>query len=71
MFYFPAGVGYVLAVMFAVGCIISSIMFFVYLKKGIKAKREIALEAQESEALQSDAPIEEAEEAHEEEAQEQ
>ncbi len=71
MYYSIAGIGYSLAIMFAIACIVSSIMFFVSLKKVINAKRAIALEAQdaEDEPIQIEA-IEETVEENSEEPQE-
>lgn len=68
MYYSIAGIGYSLAIMFAIACIVSSIMFFISLKKVINAKRAIALEAQdaEDEQIQIEAVEETAEESSEE-----
>lgn len=44
-YYFLAGVCYALAILFAVGCVISAIMFFVYVRK--RRKFKLSLEAQE------------------------
>lgn len=61
VYYALAGAGYALAILFAVGCVISFIMFFVYVHKRRKFKLTLEIEAQETQE-----PIfEEAEEAEE------
>ena len=62
IYYALAAAGYALAILFAVGCVISFIMFFVYVHKRRKFKLAFEIEAQETQE-----PIfEEAEEATEE-----
>ena len=68
IYYALAGAGYALALLFAVGCVVSLIMFFVYVHKRRKFKLTIGIEAQETQEPifeEAEEVLEEIEEAEE------